>query len=196
MPTPPTRLVERFYHEVWNQADEAVAREILSPGFRFRASLGPEKTGPEGFIDYMRLIHAALGGYSCTIEEIVAEDRRAARACASPAPIAAPSSAWPPPSAPSPGPAPPSSPRMESGSPACGCWAMSIRCASSWAPRSHPRPESAGFRVLFRLCSWHHVPEGRPSLAVQGPAGPWLGRSSLPPLPSRTHPPKIGAKRP
>ena len=78
MPTPPTRLVERFYHEAWNQADEAVAREILSPDFRFRASLGPEKTGPDGFIDYMRLIHAALGGYTCTIEEIVAEDRRAA----------------------------------------------------------------------------------------------------------------------
>ena len=25
----PTQLVERFYHEVWNRADEAVAHEIL-----------------------------------------------------------------------------------------------------------------------------------------------------------------------
>ena len=80
MPVSPTRLVERFYHEVWNRADEPVAHEILHPDFRFRASLGPEKRGPEGFIEYMRLIHAALSGYTCTIEEIVEEgDRAAAR---------------------------------------------------------------------------------------------------------------------
>ena len=78
MPTLPMRLVERFYHEVWNRADEAVAREILHPDFRFRASLGPEKRGPDGFIEYMRLIHAALSGYTCTIEEIIEHGDRAA----------------------------------------------------------------------------------------------------------------------
>src|SRR5262245_10725060 len=50
----PRALVERFYYEVWNRADERVAREILHPKFRFRASLGPERRGPEDFIDYMR----------------------------------------------------------------------------------------------------------------------------------------------
>ena len=78
MPKLTTRLVERFYNEVWNRADEAVAREILHPAFRFRASLGPEKQGPDGFIDYMRLIHAGLANYTCTIEEIVAQEHRAA----------------------------------------------------------------------------------------------------------------------
>ena len=74
------RLVERFYHEVWNRADEGVAREILHADLRFRASLGPEKRGAEGFIEYLRLIHAALAGYTCSIAEIVAEgDRAAAR---------------------------------------------------------------------------------------------------------------------
>ena len=73
-----TQLVERFYHEVWNHADEAVAREILHSDFRFRASLGPEKVGPEGFIEYMRLIHAALSGYTCAIQEIVEQGERAA----------------------------------------------------------------------------------------------------------------------
>jgi len=73
-----TRLIERFYHEVWNHADEAVAREILHPDFRFRASLGPEKVGPEGFIEYLRLIHAALSGYTCTIQEIIEQGERAA----------------------------------------------------------------------------------------------------------------------
>ena len=44
----PKRLIERFYNEVWNRADEVVAREILHPEFCFRGSLGEEKRGPEG----------------------------------------------------------------------------------------------------------------------------------------------------
>lgn len=74
----PTRLIERFYHEVWNRADEVVAHEILAPDFRFRGSLGPEKRGVEGFIAYMRGVHAALGGYTCTILEIIEQTERAA----------------------------------------------------------------------------------------------------------------------
>jgi hypothetical protein len=57
-----------FYYDLWNAANEAVAWEILHPDFRFRASLGPEKIGPAGFIEYMRLIHAALVGFQCTIQ--------------------------------------------------------------------------------------------------------------------------------
>jgi predicted ester cyclase len=73
-------LVERFYFEVWNQANADVAREILHRDFRFRASLGPERRGPEGFIDYMQSIHAALGNYTCIIDDLIAtEDRAAAR---------------------------------------------------------------------------------------------------------------------
>ena len=74
----PRRLVERFYHEVWNKADAQVAREILHRDFAFRASLGPERTGPDGFIGYMRAIHAALGEYTCLIEDLIETDRRAA----------------------------------------------------------------------------------------------------------------------
>ena len=78
--TSPAQLVERFYAEVWNRADEAVAYSILSPAFRFRASLGPETIGLSGFIGYMRSIHAALGSYTCTIIEMVEQaDRVAAR---------------------------------------------------------------------------------------------------------------------
>jgi len=80
MAATPKQLVERFYHEVWNRADEDVAREILAADFRFRGSLGPEKRGPAGFIEYMRSVHAALGEYVCIIEDLVAtEDRAAAR---------------------------------------------------------------------------------------------------------------------
>ena len=73
-----SRLVEQFYHEVWNKADETVASEILDPNFRFRASLGPERLGLAGFIDYMRSVHAALADYMCIIEDLIATERRAA----------------------------------------------------------------------------------------------------------------------
>jgi steroid delta-isomerase-like uncharacterized protein len=80
MTVTPRVLVERFYYEVWNKADEAVAREILHRDFRFRASLGPERRGPDGFIDYLRAIHTALADYTCIIDDLVcSEDRAAAR---------------------------------------------------------------------------------------------------------------------
>jgi steroid delta-isomerase-like uncharacterized protein len=73
-------LVERFYDEVWNKADERVAREILDADFRFRASLGPELRGPDGFTVYLRAVHAAVGNFTCTIEELIAtEDAAAAK---------------------------------------------------------------------------------------------------------------------
>lgn len=76
----PSDLVERFYHQVWNRADEAEARKILSADFRFRASLGPELRGPGGFIAYLRSVGAALENFTCVIEELIAsEDRAAAR---------------------------------------------------------------------------------------------------------------------
>ena len=78
MSSTPRELVERFYHAVWNKADEAEARKILKPDFRFRASLGPELRGPGGFIAYLRSVHAALENFTCTIEELIETDDRAA----------------------------------------------------------------------------------------------------------------------
>jgi predicted ester cyclase len=78
--TGPGHLVRRFYHEVWNCADEAVAYAILHRDLSFRASLGPESKGPDGFIGYMRSVHAALGNYTCVIDDLIeTADRAAAR---------------------------------------------------------------------------------------------------------------------
>jgi steroid delta-isomerase-like uncharacterized protein len=74
----PADLVERFYYDLWNTANEAVAWEILHPDFHFRSSLGMEKTGPGGFIEYMRMIHTALSGYRCTIQEMLESGERVA----------------------------------------------------------------------------------------------------------------------
>jgi steroid delta-isomerase-like uncharacterized protein len=78
VPSTPRDLVERFYHIVWNKSDEAEARKILSPDFRFRASLGPELRGPGGFTAYLRSVHAALENFTCTIEDMIVTDNRAA----------------------------------------------------------------------------------------------------------------------
>lgn len=71
-------LVERFYNDVWNQADERAAREILHRNFVFRGSLGPQLRGPDGFIDYLRSVHAALAGFTCTIEDLIETEERVA----------------------------------------------------------------------------------------------------------------------
>lgn len=49
MLTPPPRPIRRFYQEVWNETNEAAAREMLHPEFRFHSSLGPEKQGADDF---------------------------------------------------------------------------------------------------------------------------------------------------
>lgn len=76
----PKQLVESFYADVWNRKDEAQARRILAADLDFRGSLDDLRTGAEGFLDYARLIHAALEGFTCTIRELMVDgDRVAAR---------------------------------------------------------------------------------------------------------------------
>lgn len=73
-------LVERFYHEVWNKAEQRAAREILHPDVVFRGSLGSQLRGADGFIAYLRSVHAALANFVCTIEDLIeTEDRAAAK---------------------------------------------------------------------------------------------------------------------
>jgi steroid delta-isomerase-like uncharacterized protein len=71
-------LVERFYQEVWNRADEAAAREILDPALEFRGSLGIERRGIEEFLQYSRELHSALADYRCTIDDLIMSGSRAA----------------------------------------------------------------------------------------------------------------------
>ncbi len=76
----PETLVRRFYAEVWEQADEAAARAILHPDLAFRGSLESAPRDRDGFLAYLREIHAALAAYRCRIDDlIVTGDRAAAR---------------------------------------------------------------------------------------------------------------------
>jgi predicted ester cyclase len=72
------RLVERFYGDVWNRADENAAREILNADIEFRGSIGDALRGLEGFLAYVRRIHSAFAGYRCRIDDLITAGERAA----------------------------------------------------------------------------------------------------------------------
>ena len=71
-------LVSEFYERLWNRWDTAAVSEVLSPNIRFRGSLGIEKRGHEGFIEYVEFIQAAFPDFHNTVEEIIAEGDRVA----------------------------------------------------------------------------------------------------------------------
>jgi steroid delta-isomerase-like uncharacterized protein len=73
-------LVSDFYERLWNRWDRVAVSEVLSPEIRFRGSLGIEKRGHEGFIEYVDFIREAFPDFHNTVEEMIADgDRVAAR---------------------------------------------------------------------------------------------------------------------
>jgi steroid delta-isomerase-like uncharacterized protein len=73
-------LVRRYYEELWNRWDFALADELIAEQIAFRGSLGRNVQGREGFKDYMRAVRRAFPDFHNRVEELVAEgDRVAAR---------------------------------------------------------------------------------------------------------------------
>jgi steroid delta-isomerase-like uncharacterized protein len=73
-------IVERFYHELWNRWDLAVADEIIAEDVRFRGSLGVTLRGREAFKGYVESTRAAFPDWHNAIDELLAiEDRVIAR---------------------------------------------------------------------------------------------------------------------
>lgn len=71
------RLIETWYHRMWNQWDKSVFEEILSPDITLRGSLGQEKRGYGGISDYMNFVHDAFPDFMNSIEEIISEEGKA-----------------------------------------------------------------------------------------------------------------------
>lgn len=65
--------VRRFYDFIWNKHDKSAIADVLHENVSFRGSLGQQRQGHAGFAAYLDMVHAALGDYRCTIEELVAE---------------------------------------------------------------------------------------------------------------------------
>jgi kynurenine formamidase/predicted ester cyclase len=69
-------LVGRWYSDMWNRWDEAVAREICAPDVELRGSLGQTHRGPDGIAAYMRFVRAAFPDFHNEVEELVEEGDR------------------------------------------------------------------------------------------------------------------------
>ena len=73
-------LVQRYYKEMWNTWNFALADELLSAEISFRGSLGTELRGRSAFCEYMRRTRNAFPDFHNKIEQLIAEgDRVAAR---------------------------------------------------------------------------------------------------------------------
>ncbi len=66
-------LVAEFYEVLWNRHRLEEMPRLLERDFVFRGSLGQEQRGHAGFADYVDMVHAALGDYTCTIEELLVD---------------------------------------------------------------------------------------------------------------------------
>lgn len=62
------KVIRRFYEELWNRWDLAVADEILSEDVRFRSSLGATLEGREAFKEYVR---AAFPDWHNRVDEMI-----------------------------------------------------------------------------------------------------------------------------
>jgi hypothetical protein len=54
-------LVRRYYEELWNCWDIALADQLIAEGIAFRGSLGQTVRGREGFKAYVGEVRRALG---------------------------------------------------------------------------------------------------------------------------------------
>jgi steroid delta-isomerase-like uncharacterized protein len=69
-------VVRRFYEELWNRGDLAVAHELLEPDIRFRGSLGTLIEGLRAFMRYVEQTRAAFPDWHNRIDELIATDEK------------------------------------------------------------------------------------------------------------------------
>ena len=73
-------LARRWWEELWNKWEFALARDIATPDISFRGSLGRVMNGVAELHDYMRMVREAFPDFHNQIEEMISEgDRVAAR---------------------------------------------------------------------------------------------------------------------
>jgi predicted ester cyclase len=70
-------IIQAFYEDIWNKHDKTKIPALLHEAFTFRGSLGQLHQGHGGFASYVDFVHAALGDYRCTIQDIISEGNQA-----------------------------------------------------------------------------------------------------------------------
>jgi steroid delta-isomerase-like uncharacterized protein len=71
-------LIRRYYEEMWNRWDFALADELIDAEITFRGSLGTHVQGRERFKDYMRSVQLAFPDFHNQVEELLADGDRVA----------------------------------------------------------------------------------------------------------------------
>lgn len=66
-------LISRYYDELWNKWNLAVADELIAPEIAFRGSLAVTVQGLGGFKEYVSMVRAAFPDFHNSIEELIAE---------------------------------------------------------------------------------------------------------------------------
>jgi predicted ester cyclase len=69
-------LVRRYYEEMWNRWNDALADELIDGAITFRGSLGVAVQGRGAFKDYIRTVRAAFPDFHNHIEDLIAESDR------------------------------------------------------------------------------------------------------------------------
>jgi predicted ester cyclase len=69
-------VIERFYNEMWNRWDLAVADEIVAEKVRFHGSLGSTLERLEDFKNYMRTVRNAFPDWHNRIDELIVSGDR------------------------------------------------------------------------------------------------------------------------
>lgn len=71
------RIIERYYHELWNQWRWDLIPALIDPALVFRGSLGTDVVGQEGLRRYMEQIRAAFPDFHNTIDALIVDNDRA-----------------------------------------------------------------------------------------------------------------------
>lgn len=66
-------IIRRYYNELWNKWNLALADELIAPDVAFRGSLAVETQGLEGFKAYVNTVRTAFPDFHNTIEDLIAE---------------------------------------------------------------------------------------------------------------------------
>ena len=69
-------LIEKWYHQMWNQWNKTIFPEILDENISFRGSLGQEKNGYNGLAEYIDFIRSAFPDFHNEIELIITEQNQ------------------------------------------------------------------------------------------------------------------------
>ena len=69
-------LIRRYYQELWNRWNFAIAGELLTGDIVFHGSLGVSAQGIPAFLDYVRLVQTAFPDFHNHVDETVVESNK------------------------------------------------------------------------------------------------------------------------